>query len=84
MYWICRFIHEKFDLIISFIKALPNETTGIHQILNILNSIEIENELKIVCSHTFLVTSIKNLESDSLSTEDQVSILKDVEHLVES
>jgi hypothetical protein len=71
-------------LIISFIKALPNETTGIHQILNILDSIEIENELKIVYSHKFLVTSITNLESDSLSTEDQVSILKDVEHLVES
>lgn len=71
-------------MIISFIKALPNETTGIHQILNILDSIEIENELKIVYSHKFLVTSITNLESDSLSTEDQVSILKDVEHLVES
>jgi hypothetical protein len=53
------FIHEKFDLIISFIKALPNETTGIHQILNILNSIEIENELKIVYLRKFLVISIK-------------------------
>ncbi len=41
-------------------------------------------KLKIVYSHKFLVTSIKNLESDSLSTEDQVSILKDVEHLAES
>ncbi len=37
------FIHEKFDLIISFIKALPGETTGIHQILNFIDSIEIEN-----------------------------------------
>ena len=62
-----------------FVFSLPDELQGILAIKKLFDDNLAETELRIIVDHAFLTQGIKLLESSTLSTEEQVSIIKDVE-----
>lgn len=71
-------IFENFMLIKTFVEECPHEMLNRNEVINILNSDILENELRSIKSHSFLCSAIKVLQNDKLSTEDQIKVLKDV------
>ncbi len=75
-----EWVFDNFTKLELFIKELSNKFPNIanDDILQLVNSSEFEKEILEVHSMGFLTTFIYKLETESLSTEDQVGIINDI------
>jgi len=72
------FTFDNFEMIKKFSEMLPDDLRDKIYMQNIIQSECFAEEMKLAYAHKFLIEAIKMLESDTLSTVKQISILKDV------
>lgn len=69
------FIFENYKKIMDFLKVI-DEQDRCREFESIYNNSSLYDELNAIKSHQFLVTLIKKLESDTLTTNEQIQIIK--------
>lgn len=70
-------LFDKFDDFKKFTAALPDDSNMKDEIYSCMNSKHFDDEIKSAYKHRFLISTIFDLEKNSLSTENQIKIVKD-------
>jgi hypothetical protein len=70
------YIAENFNVIKLFAKAISNSETCLYDFLNLFNDNILIEEIKLVKKYKFIVDTITILESENLSTKDQINLFK--------
>jgi hypothetical protein len=68
------YIAENFNVIKLFAKAISNSETCLYDFLNLSDDNILIEEIKLVKKYKFIVDTITILESENLSTKDQINL----------